>query len=134
MNAVHTQDFRPVQIKFAVIFLAVSAGLQIIHLALPVLHSNSYDALDIVSRASVTAGLLLFAWLISKGKNWARWIFLVVLVLGLISLPIGFHRILSLPIFRAAYFWLQTVLQVTTAVLLVVKPSNEWFRGRKDAA
>jgi hypothetical protein len=68
-----------------------------------------------------------------RGKNWARWFYLAVIVIGLLGLPGLFERALALSTFSTIYLCLQTLLQVSPAVLLFLRPSNEWFRGHKNA-
>ncbi len=133
MNNEPVQMTRPAQVRFAAICMAANAGLQILHLVLPVFHPQPYRAVDIVPKLAATAATFLFAWLISQGKNWARWVFVGMILIGLLFLPTRFEQLFSLPLFRAIYFWFGTALEVTAAVLLVVRPSNEWFRGQKGA-
>lgn len=75
--------------------------------------------------------LALIIWLISKRKNWARWIFSILAILGI---PMMIDSILSdlnnAPIY-AIISIIQTLIQLAAIILLFLKPSREWFKKPK---
>jgi hypothetical protein len=76
--------------------------------------------------------LLRVALAFLRRKNWARWVFLLFIIFGLPSLHDSFQQALARSTFTTVYFIMQTLLQCGVAVLLFLKPSNEWFRRLKS--
>jgi len=75
--------------------------------------------------------IILLAFNISRGRNWARIIFLIVFLFGLpASIPSLISHFTRSP--SAGWLMLLTILfQMTANVLLFQKPSNAWFRSIK---
>jgi len=128
MAIIINQNSRPITVKVAVIFLLVSIGVLFVKIAIGAHWDNPLTYVVVALIASVP---LLFVWFIFRGKNWARWIFLILFAIGLLlSLPSirQPHSTLNL-----AFFWTQSVLQLVAAIALILRPSNEWFRGHTNA-
>ncbi len=80
----------------------------------------------------IAVGLqLAFAYAIDRGRNWARYLFVVLLVAGLVMNSGGpnpevvHHGVVTVN------FWLQIVLGAAIAVLLLLPPTHTWFREQK---
>jgi cell division protein FtsW (lipid II flippase) len=79
----------------------------------------------------MTVMVALYLWFIDRmraGRNWARIVLLVFLVLGVVTdlMPGGFAD-------SAAYIaarFLDIALQVTAIVLMFRKPGSDWFQRR----
>ena len=69
----------------------------------------------------------LIVWKITKGKNWARWLFVVIFIISggpdFFALPAVFQRNLTLG-FLSAF---ELLVQVSAAVLLFLPSSSRWF-------
>jgi hypothetical protein len=71
----------------------------------------------------------LFVWFAWKGRNWARIVLWVLAGLGIASGLAGLAVGSPLP-FLSALGVFQLLLLIAAAVLLALKPSNEWYRFR----
>jgi hypothetical protein len=131
MNTPPVLNPRPEQVKYAAILLATSTGLAIVNLAF---RAHSDNPLTYVVLAAIASVPLLFAWLIFRGKNWARWVFVVLTVLNLLFIPSSIRRLHASSAFQVWFYCFQTLLQVIIAVLLCLPSSNEWFKKRLPVA
>ncbi|MFZ0052817.1 MAG: hypothetical protein WAK96_13660 [Desulfobaccales bacterium] len=79
---------------------------------------------------------LVIIYLIGQGKNWARIIFLVLWIVGILlflsAIPLG--RFLAASPISGMFALLQYVLQVVALVLLFQNESSRWFRKSIDPA
>jgi len=71
-------------------------------------------------------------WLIFQGKNWARWVFLVLTLYGFLALPNSIERLREHPAFDIYFHCGQMLLQLAASVGLLVKSSNRWFKANKS--
>jgi hypothetical protein len=93
---------------------------------------------DIVSAATtgvVTAGIVaLVAAKIGAGRGWARWLFGVLYVVGLllwaVSLVVSPEAFLALSPLEQASMVVQFALQTCAVVLLFTRASREWFKSQ----
>ena len=81
----------------------------------------------------LTAGFLGFcAYKINKGSNWARWLLLLVCLLGGILTPFIFffapHAFKGMPSILIANGFVQCTLQTAALVLFFIKPSSNWYK------
>lgn len=79
-----------------------------------------------------TAVWVLTAWLVAmleRGRNWARFTYLVVVPLSLpfVLLQLGFTATAS-PL-AALLMLLQLPVQIAALIMLFIKPAGAWFRG-----
>lgn len=128
---------RPVALGVRLLWLSLVIGIPgaIYNLMItesPVMSKSAQVAISLVSWA---IGLLIFYWLIMsvwKGKNWARIVQLVFIVLGLL------FAVWSVPlVFRAGTlmgitYVLQTALNMVAVTLFFLPISNAWFRAIKN--
>jgi hypothetical protein len=97
---------------------------------------GSVDHRQVISLAPYAWGLLL-AWVIFHGRNWSRWVCLVLIalaVLDLVSSPGEIRRLLARPMLDVAWFCFQSLLSPAAVALLFLPPSNEWFRQQRNAS
>jgi len=131
MSITTNQNTRPVTVRVAVISLLTSMAIVIVTLAVRAHWSNP---LAYVSFTLIVGVPLLFLWFIYQGKNWARWVFLVVFALGLLSSLASFHLPKTHTTITLVLFCIHSVLQLVAAIALLLRPSNDWFRGHTNAA
>lgn len=94
---------------------------------------------------AVTVGFLALSviinWKIWQGRNWARIVGLVLLIVGLLMSVIGYATSyfvsnevpdLGTPLFAAVYL-LQTLLDIVAIWLLFTASANAWYRAMKSA-
>jgi hypothetical protein len=68
---------------------------------------------------------------IAAGRNWARIIFLILVLLGLPFAIIGYIQELRLSLLGGSFSIIVALLQVIGTCLLFTGNSNVWFRKRK---
>jgi hypothetical protein len=118
---------RPLQVKVAagllgegLAFDTIKALLRIaVHHPSPSLYPAFY--FNIAVTYVVTWILLYFVF---RGKNWARWLVLCSIVLGILS-PLFPHYRVNLG------FYLYSLLDIVAVFLLFQRPSGEWFTKSK---
>lgn len=82
-----------------------------------------------VFTAVFTLGMMwFFIYNIEKGRNWARIIFLIIFIAGILFSVSSFLQMLKYnPIFILTGI-IHTILQATALALLFQKSSSEWFK------
>jgi hypothetical protein len=97
-------------------------------------HSPTESAMARVAIVVISFGLFaIAAWLIFKigqGRNWARWAYLVLAVLGYLTVAASWqtyvNQFTASPI-TAVLFALQLATEIPALYLLFTKPGREWF-------
>jgi hypothetical protein len=90
--------------------------------------SNAANVITLVFMAFVT-------WKIAAGRGWARWLFVVVYVLGCLMGSIAF--LLRPEVFRVlppvaiASSLIQLVVQTVAVALLFLRSTREWFKRHR---
>ncbi len=126
MHTLH-QSSRPPAVTFAAILLAVSLAIGFaIVVAAGVNWANPSSYVVLAVMAGVPA---LLIWLIFRGKNWARWLFLAQFALSLLLSPRCFGRLETYSGLYAISFCLLLVLELTAAVALCLPRTGQWFGG-----
>jgi len=131
MTITPKQGSRPTTVTVAVIILLISIVVGTI--AIPFV-GHFKNGLSYIFVAVFVSVQLLFVWFISLGKNWARWIFIVSLALGLLMSFWTFRQLQAHSTAYLTFFYTQTVLHSVAAIALLLRPSNDWFRGYTNAA
>jgi len=124
-------DNRPKQVTIAAVLFVASGGLNAVDFFV---REGDRNALGYLHCAGTTAFLILFAALWMRGVNLARWIYLGGVVVFLLGLPGSFQHGFSGSIFSKLYYCLQTLLQVSPALLLFSRSSSEWFQEQTNDA
>lgn len=109
---------------------------QLLYLANALVDGKGYRPILLMSLAiGVPLGLLLAWWIngkILKGRNWAR----ILLLLGVILSPISIRTILLSPVYASGRVLplvaqgIQVPLSAWGCWLLFTSPGKEWFRKR----
>lgn len=116
---------RPLAVTFAVGLLSLSTAIAIIDMAVT---APWNDPLPTCLMFAFIGGVAaLFIWFIFQGKNWARWVFLVVFALGLLLSPLSVQRLQGHPAADVVIYWVQLILQLIAATALVLRPARQWF-------
>ena len=74
----------------------------------------------------------ILTYLISKGHNWARILFLIILILNMPALVYSALRNLSADPISGLTGTAVTIISITAVVFLFKKPSSAWFREMKS--
>ena len=75
--------------------------------------------------------VIFFAVKIAAGRNWARWLYLVEVILSVLSIVGQFGSHIDYPI-RASLLALSKGIQLYAIILLFQAPSSAWFKSKKD--
>ena len=84
------------------------------------------------SKVCKVAVLAVMAATIGQGRNWARWVFGVVYIVGTVGsiVTITAADFVALPLVLRANMILQFSLQTAAFVLMLTGASRPWFRTR----
>ena len=119
---------RPSSVKFAVSLLTFS---QVLDLALLIYRYQSHgdrthDFYPLVTFTFGAVAVILY-W-VFRGKNWARWVVLCGIALGILlgpSMRIG-------PAHWRTYLF--TCIDIVAAIALFLPSANEWYKGVKKVS
>ena len=124
---------RPLAVKLALILLLINLGTAFIQQAIGAdwRIADWSNPLVYVKWGSELLMMAIPLWFIYRGKNWARWLLVVVACAGLcISIPqfIQDFRVHSFP-------WLldclhRNLISAVALIALFLPSSSQWFRGR----
>lgn len=125
---------KPAQVSNAVRLIYAGLAVAIINAIadFPYLSSLVPPKVLIFQMTCPYAIIIFLAIKISRGRNWARIIFLIVFFLGL---PASIPSLISHFSRSASAGWLMLLtilLQMISNVLLFQKPSNAWFKSFKE--
>ena len=127
-DAVVRMTARPFTVKFAVGLLAFG---WILDLALVIFQYQLHGARSrhFYSFTAYIFGIVaVFLYLVFRGKNWARWVVVCSMILGIFAGP--FVRIG--PPHWSTYFF--TFIDIVAVVALFLRSSNEWYKGTKTVS
>ena len=128
---------RPKQVKMAAILIVIAAILTFLSnvafwvglVAIPAIPQVSLG--DYLSAILSLALMCFLAWKIHLGRNWARWIFTMLIVLGVLGLAVSFLFAMkvippSLWVVSSA----NTALDLIAVLLLFGREASSWFRPK----
>lgn len=126
---------RPVSVYRATLCLWVSAAVAVVSL---ILLAKIVTTADVVIAGISAALLALAAAKVGAGRQWARWLFVAIWILGsfsgMVMLALAPQAFLALPGTVQAIGILQYALQTGALVLLFTRPSREWFSAQHAAS
>jgi fluoride ion exporter CrcB/FEX len=124
---------RPKTVSAAVALLYTNITLSVVKVFL---FSEPRDAIPVgvLLGRGIGIGLaILLVYLVSRGKNWARWLVVLVHALGFL---VGLATLSSLPsnpnLLLRAITILQFLIAPSIAVLLVLPNSSRWYSGIRN--
>lgn len=133
---------RPLAMQFAVALLFVAAALSALVLVTSLLGIGPVPA-DVpnISTVVITLVFLLVTAIgIRAGRNWARWLLLIMVIFGslfmLMDAVVSPEIYLSMSIDSLLSALSQTILQIGATVLVFSRRSRAWFaavQGSKNA-
>lgn len=142
MQKTYTYELtKPRKVNTAVNLLYASLGIGVINSGLMPSELDEFSSSgSVLIDAFFTLGLLWFmAYMIGKGKNWARITFLVFFIMGfplsIVVLPM-YLSLLSLsytPIILGILNLVQTGMQLIAMVFLFQGESSAWFKAIKQS-
>jgi hypothetical protein len=126
MDTIPQSGLRPVTVKLAVALLLATAGPAITRNAL---RADWGVLATYVSFGFQFTAFLLGLWFLLLGKNWARWFFVAVSLLGIaVSAPHLVQRLQQHSISWIAFHCLVDAVELVALIVLFLPASNQWFR------
>lgn len=125
---------KPSQVKNAVYLLYATLVMGVVSSILNLSDPGVQASLGFALVAMViTFAILLFnVTMISRGRNWARMVYLVLYVIGLPRSIVFLLQMLPSNTLTALIGTVQAILQLVAIVLLFQKPSSVWFKGESN--
>ncbi|MBB1440663.1 hypothetical protein H5202_18715 [Shewanella sp. SG41-4] len=127
---------KPKSINITIILIVVSwlaslVSILIIASKVPDLMPNTVA--KYISFAVTTILMFWLAYKINKGKNWARIVYSVLVLISLINTFINFQQFSLLPFEFAFLSAVTNLSQLGVLLLLFTKSSNVWFKSSLNA-
>jgi len=124
---------RPPKVVLAVKFFYLVVGIGIIRAAMTILRHADVRSpyFLILTKLIIYAGSLYLIYQLNKGRNWARWLLVVIFVIAipLVILP-AFVSYSHNPVDTLAGF-IQTALYIIGLAFLFHRSSSSWFGAEK---
>lgn len=125
-------------ILYISLFLSSIGGIvNIFHIAdgaLPVPGNNAPPPFGIGTMITIVVVVLAIYWFlihkISKGSNWARILYLVFVILGLLGWAINFQAAVSQGLFALIAGIINTLLGVIAMIYLFSPSARPWFKKK----
>ena len=103
--------------------------------ASPEIRAAGGMALVIGGAICILALIALFIWLIARRRqNWARWLFAILFLAGLVPFVPGFTDLLHNNLAAAILSATQFVLQITALYCIFTGDARPWFHKRPTTA
>lgn len=120
----------PNRVRNAVALLWVSLALGLlVSVIAPAPATSAASPVLVYSIILITTLLLAFlVYKIGQGRNWARIIFVVMTVIGLVPYMSALSEIFNRSALGGAISTAQTIMQVVAIYFLLSKPGALWFR------
>jgi hypothetical protein len=129
---------KPEKVNMAVMFIYYSLGLDVLRIftlvAFGIITTQTPVSVgDLIVNMVVTFPItIILAILISRGKNWARIIFLILFSLGMIFVIPGLVGQFRYHFLMGLFGVLLNGMQLIAVILLFQSESNVWFKDMKE--
>jgi RsiW-degrading membrane proteinase PrsW (M82 family) len=124
---------RPPKVSLAVKFFYVIVGIGIIRATMTIIrHADVRSPYFLIyTKLIIYAGSLYVIYQLNKGRNWARWVLVVIFIISipLVILP-AFGSLSHNPI-DALLGFIQTALYIIGLVFVFHRSSSSWFGAEK---
>ena len=124
---------RPLKVAHAVKIFYLVVGLGIIRAVMTIIrHADVRSPYFLIyTKLIIYAGSLFLIYQLSKGRNWARWLMVVIFIIciPLVILP-AFASYSHNPV-DALLGFIQTALYIIGLVFLFLRSSSSWFGAEK---
>ncbi|AUL72804.1 hypothetical protein ATS72_003955 [Pseudoalteromonas sp. 13-15] len=123
---------KPKSIKLTIILIIISWLASLISIL--IITSKAPDLMPntvakCISFAVTTILMLWLAYKINKGRNWARVVYSVLVLISLISTFINFQQFWLMPFEFVSLSAITNLSQLGVLLLLFTKNSNIWFKN-----
>ncbi|MGN6534009.1 MAG: hypothetical protein ACTHK0_19875 [Ginsengibacter sp.] len=122
---------KPRNVKLAIILLVSVICVATLSLFSNLIFTDFYTFKEKIPNYLVSLAIFVFlAFHINARRNWARILYIVLLVIAMITIPSNIVRLMSVNKLSALILFVKTVMEVAAVVALLTKPSNKWFKAR----
>jgi uncharacterized membrane protein YwaF len=123
---------KPRNVKLAIILFASIISFVTLRFFSNLIFSDLSSFKEKAPNYLLTFALYVFlTFHINARRNWARILYILLIVIGMATIPSHIIRLISVNKLSALFFFIQTLLEVAAAVVLFTKSSNKWFKARK---
>ena len=123
---------KPRNVKLAIILFALVISVATLSLFSNLIFSDFYSFKEKTPNYLISFALFVFlAYHINAQRNWARILYILLIVIGMITIPSHIIGLMSVNKLSALFLSIQTLLEVAAAVVLFTHSSNKWFKARK---
>jgi hypothetical protein len=124
---------RPPKVALAVKFFYVIVGLGVIRAAMTIIrHADVRSPYFLIfTKLIIYAFSFYVIYQLNKGRNWARWVMLVIFIIAIpLTILPAFSSFSHSPV-DALLGFIQTVLYIVGLVFLFHRSSSSWFGAEK---
>jgi hypothetical protein len=96
----------------------------------------STGVVSLMTLVITIAAIVIQGWLsymVFVGRNWARFIVCVLIVLGNAATFVSWREFVSQPTLQTLPIAIVAVLELTAVALLFTSPARRWFARRREA-
>ena len=123
---------KPHNVKLAISLLLLVISVATLRFFLNLILTDFYTFKVKAPNYLISLSLFVFlAFHINARRNWARILYIVLLLIAMFTIPSNIISLMSVDILSALILFVQTLLQVGAAVAILTKSSNNWFKTRK---
>jgi hypothetical protein len=131
MESANNGAYRPIQVTIGVILWAVGAILNFIELASQM---NWHDWVMYPTFVIMVALSLLLLWFNYQGRNWARWLLLLIVSFRFLLLTGAIQRMAEPSALEVTSLVARILAQVGATVLFFSRPASIWFLRDRGTA
>jgi hypothetical protein len=126
---------RPAVVLVSVVLLYIPVLINVVRLV-PMFEDYSTGVVSLMTLVITIAAIVIQGWLsymVFVGRNWARFIVCVLIVLGNAATFVSWREFVSQPTLQTLPIAIVAVLELTAVALLFTSPARRWFARRREA-
>ena len=120
---------KPKKLSYAIYLLIASFIIGILNVV--IVHNMAFNLKEIFILIMTYSTMLLFIYFINAGKKWARTIFSILLVIGLVIFSLRLISTFKSYSVAEGIAIIMSILQIVAVILMYNKDVNNWFHSKK---
>ena len=121
---------KPKKLSYAIYLLIASVIIGILNVV--IVHNMTFNLIEIFILIMTYSTMFLFIYFINAGKKWARTIFSILLVTGLIIFSLRLISTFKSYPTAESIAIIMSILQIVAVILMYNKDVNNWFNSKKN--
>ncbi len=122
---------KPRNVRLAIILFASVISVATLSLFSNLIFSDFSSFKEKTPNYLVSVAIFVFlAFNINARRNWARILYILLIIIGMITVPSRIIGLMSVSKLSTLVFSIRNLLEVAAAVVLFTKSSNKWFKAR----